>query len=474
MRKLSLLIIIFLILTIIPISAFAAEGDCICGRRYSTDATDEQDLYVCPGCGRNFLLCTCDCFCGNTAETTTDEEGNTIKICSGCERPAVECTCVDRETALSLENAIENGTVSTSGLTIPQNPAGIIITTLLIIGAVIFWLMGKKLLSSKKNAAEKENEDKNETEKELGRPSEPSGFEIYRLLHTLYEETSSSFPDAFFPEEADAVHLTEQDVDLFKKALIGEETDISYFLNMISQKLLDSSLFPTEKGLHCAKILYEKVEDYRVGYGIYETARIFKDNDRFDVRLEQGDKISLYLSMSAAEVASLLRRCINHRPKRDFELDKTNVCLNKEEWILFVYILYTGLKTFSKELLRAKETSINFAKRTKTPTGKDFKKKAERIIKDSEKFDTVFESLYQKGIISLTDLGDFEIKENVFKDFDPSKFMNVVYFEELENGREIIHLNFILNNKGGVAVFEKDDDIKLVSSFTIPWSHYIR
>lgn len=473
MKKFASLIIALVMLFSLSLSFSAETRDCICGRQYETGDQEQNNFYICPACQKNFLLCTCDCFCGHSAETVSAEDGTTLKICSGCKNPAVECTCVDRETALRLENDIRNGSISQNGVRLPQNPAALILALLIILLSAAFWIKDVKLIQLKKTDREKPTQNAEE-ETENKPEKADSGFEIYRRLHTLYEEMSPSFPENYFNEESDAVHLTERDVDLFKKALIGEETDISYFLNVISQKLLDSSLFPTEKGLHCAKILYEKTEDYRIGFGLYETARIFRDGERFDIRLEQGDKISLYMSVTAPEAASLLRRCINHRPKRDFELEKTNAEISKQEWILFIYLIYTGLKTFEKDTLRTKETISAFAKRTKSAAGREFRREAEKVIKDSDAFAEAFEGLSSKGIIEISDSGEYMIKENLRKDFDPERFMNIVYFEEVENGRPVLHLNFVLSNKGGVAVFEKDGKIKLLSSFTIPWSHYIR
>lgn len=471
MKKVILIILTIILLLSLPVFVFAKaeDGDCICGRKYITESSDENELYTCTGCQKNFLLCICDCFCGNPAETQTDESGNTIKICSGCKNSASECTCIDRETALSLEKMIKTGGISESGIRLPKSPAALMIIVIITALLTAIWIFGKKFIN--KNLTQKEIKD---TEKENKTSFENRNFENYRILHSLYEEISPEFPDELFPEDSDAIHLTEKDVELFKKALIGEETDISYFLNIISQKLLDSSLFPTEKGLYTAKILYEKTENYRIGFGLYETVRVFKNGEKFDIRLEQGDKISIYLSVTAPEVAALLRRCINHRPKRDFELEKTNVALEKDEWLLFVYILYTTLKTFSKESLKAKENIVAFMKKTKGQFLRDFRHKAETILKNNEIFEAAFTGLSEKGFFKETEFGEYEIKESIFKDFDPVKFRNIVYFEELENEHPILHINFILNQKGGVAIFDAEEKTKLISSFTIPWAHYIR
>lgn len=462
MKKTIIAAVICLTLLFSALPSFAAEGDCICGRHYVTSSADENSVYNCEKCGRNFLLCTCDCFCGSEATLSNDENGNTVKICNRCGKTAVECTCLDRETVLRLESMQRDGTLSASGVRFPKTPVSAFLAVLITVGALIFAVFGKQ---EKKNA-----------EEVLPTPEkEPNaGFENYNILHSMYEELSPNFPTEIYPGDADAVVLSRRDTELFKKALIGEESDISYFLNVISQKLLDSSLFPTEKGLHVAKLLYEKEEDLRIGFGLYETIRLFRNGDRFDARLEQGDKVSVYLSMTAPDTAALLRKCINHRPKRDFELEKTNVTLTKDEFTLFIYIIYSGLDFFKRDGLVSKETVSAFAKKTRGQDSRKFRQIAEKLLRDRVSFIKAFDGLEQKKVLTETEFDVFELRENIKTDFDPEKFRNIVYFEEVENGKATVHINFVLSDKGGVAVFENNGEIKLLSSFTIPWSHYIR
>lgn len=461
MKKIITAAVICLTMLLFAVPTFAADGDCICGRHYITSSADENSVYNCEKCGRNFLLCTCDCFCGSEATLSNDESGNTIKICNKCQKNAIECTCLDRETVLRLEDMQAAGTLSDSGVRFPKTFVSAVILALLSIGALVFWVFAKQ---------EKKTEEIPESPEK-----EPNiGFENYNILHSMYEELSPNFPTEIYPGDADAVVLSRRDIELFKKALIGEETDISYFLNVISQKLLDSSLFPTEKGLHVAKLLYEKEEDFRIGFGLYETVRLFKNGDRIDARLEQGDRVSVYLSMTPSDAAALLRKCIDHRPKRDFELEKTNVTLTKDEFTLFIYIIYSGLEFFKRDELATKEAISAFAKKTRGQNNKKFRQTAEKLLRDTASFIKAFDGLEQKKVLIETEFDVFELKENIKTDFDPEKFRNTVYFEEVENGKETVHINFVLSDKGGVAVFESDGEIKLLSSFTIPWSHYIR
>lgn len=452
------LLLVFVLL--FSFASFAADNDCICGRHYITDSADENSLYCCEKCGRNYLLCTCDCFCGAEATTSSDENGTAVKICSGCEKSTVECTCKDRETVLGLEDMQRNGTLSSSAVRFPKTVISSFIAAAVIVSVLVFSTFAKR---------KKEEQTPETPEKALD-----PGFENYRLLHTAYEELSDGFPKEIYPGDPDAVCLSRQDVELFKKALIGEETDISYFLNIISQKLLDSALFPTEKGLHVAKLLYEKEETYRIGFGIYETVRLFKDGDRFDARLEQSDRVLVYLSMTPPDAAALLRKCIAHRPKRDFELEKTNVTLDKNEFLLFLYVIYSDLPSFRFEDLTSKETLSVFAKKTRGPENRHLRKTMETLLKDAAAIRKAFDGLAEKRVFAETDFDVYVLKENIKTDFSPEKFMNVVYFEEVENGKETFHINFVLSGKGGVALFEKDGMIKIVSSFTIPWSHYIK
>ena len=178
--------------------------------------------------------------------------------------------------------------------------------------------------------------------------------------------------------------------------------------------------------------------------------------------------------MTAPDAAALLRKCINHRPKRDFELEKTNVTLTKDEFTLFIYIIYSGLEFFKRDELTSKETLSAFAKKTRGQNSKKFRQTAEKLLRDSASFIKAFDGLEQKKVLTETEFDVFELKENIKTDFDPEKFRNTVYFEEVENGKETVHINFVLSDKGGVAVFESNEEIKLLSSFTIPWSHYIR
>ena len=467
MKKIISGLIVFLIVLSMSAAISADAGDCICGREYITESADSNELYKCMKCKKNFLLCTCDCFCGHKAVSDTGEDGSPIKICSGCGKNTLECTCADRQTALKLEAGERSGEISHKGIRIPQLPTEIILISLIAVTAAFIWITDKKLLKKKSEITDREEEPFAKSLKERG-------FGTYRILNSLYKETAPDFPSELSADDPDAVRLSAKDVEMFKKALIGEETDISYFLNIISNKLLDSSLFPTEKGLHTAKILYEKTEDYRVGFGPYETVRIFKSGDRFDIRLEQKDKVSLYLSLTASEAATLIRKSVGHRPKRDFEPEKTNITIEKDEWTAFIYILYTGLNSFTFDGLLTKDTVSGFMKKTRPQQCKEFRRKAEIILKNKQRFEKAIEGLFKKGFFTENEDGEFEIKENIRKDFAPDKFVNIVYFEELEDGAETIHINFVLNRTGGVAVLEKDDKIKLLSSFSIPWSHYIR
>ena len=119
-----------------------AQGNCICGRPYYQETTDDHDKFDCINCGKNRTNCTCRCWCGS--ETIISDEitvnGAPAHLCKTCGQLCVHCTCADREEVLRLEENMREGSVFAGTVAKPKSVITTVIALIFVSACVFIYI----------------------------------------------------------------------------------------------------------------------------------------------------------------------------------------------------------------------------------------------------------------------------------------------------------------------------------------------
>lgn len=502
------------------------ENSCICGREYHIDNGEGYFAYDCVKCKKNYLLCTCNCFCGEESYTTEENPGQ--KYCKGCEKPCVDCICADRATALLLEKQISEGKISHLGISKPSSVFAIIISIFAIFGLSLGGIHCMRFVKTTEFVKEKKIKDKPK-KVENDKPKKISVKEKAVKNHNKeeeydYEQTSSSKKKNIssmvkwpINGRLPAICSTELVYSILAKRQNANDS-LSLFNQLSPMELTTTQLKTLAEyaGVKPNKLTPIILPEELEGEADFPFKDKFTTIDEYGIRdiSEEGKKFAynvlipekaIYVSrkmgkeytlslfeglwtiiykneegnyliapyIEEALALSFVKAGVCGFKKSENSPEHIDIGLDYNQWYLLLLSLFENPHYFTPEQLR-KGQKASFLKRGLSGMDlEDASEELEEFLANENKVSEAIESLKEQDIFEENDNG-LGLSPLVIEWFNTRDVNDTVFFDSKSVEADNLSTMFISKAIGALCIYDTGKGVRIMSSKRIPWKAYIR